>query len=86
MLTLLTKNEYKVNSTFMIMDAVIGIDLIATKNNKTYVIQVKSKNNFSNLKHIKTFAHSRNYEIVLAYKKQNEWIFMNENLENVYLF
>ena len=70
----------------MIMDAVIGIDLIATKDNKTYAIQVKSNNNFLNLKHIKTFANSRNYEIVLAYKKQNQWIFMNENLENVHLF
>lgn len=86
LLTLLTKNEYKVNSTFMIIDAVIGVDLIATKFNKTYVIQVKSNNNFSNLKHIKAFANSRNYEIILAYKKQNQWIFMNENLENVYLF
>jgi len=56
----------------MIMDAVIGIDLIAKKDNKTYVIQVKSSNNFSNLKHIKTFANSRNYEIILAYKKQNK--------------
>ena len=70
----------------MIMDAVVGVDLIAKKDNKTYVIQVKSSNNFSNLKHIKTFANSRNYEIVLAYKKQNQWIFMNENLENVHLF
>lgn len=86
LLTLLTKNKYKVNSTFMIMDAVIGVDLMAEKDNKTYVIQVKSNNNFSNLKYIKTFANSRNYEIVLAYKKQNQWIFMNENLENVHLF
>ena len=86
LLTLLTKNEYKVNSTFMIMDAVIGVDLIAKKDNKTYVIQVKSNNNFSNLKHIKTFANSRKYEIVLAYKQQKQWIFMNEHLENVHLF
>jgi hypothetical protein len=56
----------------MITDAIIGVDLIAKKDNKTYVIQVKSNNKFSNLKHIKTFANSRNYEIVLAYKKQNE--------------
>jgi len=56
----------------MIMDAVIGIDLIATKFNKTYVIQVKSNSNFSNLKYIKAFANSRNYEIILAYKKQNK--------------
>lgn len=65
----------------MIMYAVIGIDLIAKKDNKTYAIQVKSNSNFSNLKHIKTFAKSGNYQIILAYKKQNEWVFMNENLK-----
>lgn len=79
LLNILTINGFSVKPSYLILDAIIGIDLIASKNSKTYVIQVKPNNNFSNIKHIKTYAAKRNYEIIFAYKQQNNWIFFRQN-------
>lgn len=86
LLNLLAKNDYSVKVSSMLMDAVIGVDLIAAKNNKTYVIQVKPNNKFTNFKHIKTYANNKNYEVVFAYKNQQKWIFIDKNKQNIVLF
>ncbi|WP_444704918.1 hypothetical protein ACT1UH_02915 [Mycoplasma sp. 332] len=85
LMDILSKNDFNVWPTYMIMDAVIGVDLIASKNNKTYVIQVKPNNIFENAKFIQKFADKRNYLVVFAYKRKEKWFFLNKFKQKIKL-
>ncbi|MDC8919271.1 hypothetical protein PT306_02660 [Metamycoplasma hyosynoviae] len=83
LLNILSEKGFAVKPSFLMLDAIIGIDLIASFNDKTYVIQVKPNNKFNNLKHIKTYATKRNYYVIFAYKKQNKWFFYDKNMKEI---
>lgn len=72
LLDLLTYKDYIVKVSGILIDAIIGVDLIATRDNITYLIQVKPSNHFINLKHIKAYGNNHNYKIVLAFKQSNK--------------
>ncbi|QKX37559.1 hypothetical protein HU155_00340 [Metamycoplasma hominis] len=86
LLNILVNNNYLVSPTYMILDAVVGIDLIAVSDKGSYVIQVKPNNNFVNKKHIETYANNHGYIVVFAYKKGSKWNFLDKNLNKCTLF
>ncbi|MDD1378808.1 hypothetical protein PT306_00785 [Metamycoplasma hyosynoviae] len=79
LLFFLEEKGFTVKPTYLVLDAVIGVDLIATKNNVNYAIQVKPNNKFSNLKQIVKYAKSRGFKVILAYKIASKWVFIDQN-------
>ena len=86
LLNLLTDKGFNVKPSFLILDAIVGIDLIASKDNITYVIQVKPNDKFNNIKHIKTYANNHHFKTIFAYKIQKNWYFLNENMLKISIF
>ena len=77
LMNLLTKYDFEVNSSTLVTDAVLGIDLIANKDNIKYLIQVKTKDTNIDLKLLPKMVNNVSIVGVLAIKTNNKWTFKN---------